>query len=136
MDISRGVSAENGSILHEGIEYSTDEWYEAEEDGIHTRFGCPCLKRVCLWKCCPEGEAFFNSSCNTTTISEVNPFNPPIYKGQEQLDLAAQGHFFFMYNRLCEERYLVDPSLSSEELYIQQVRGFLLLLPDNLNLEK
>lgn len=132
LDISVGVIVtENGSMIHNGVEYGMGEWYEAEEDGVQKRFGCPCIRRTCLWKCCGGGEAFLNKTCNATEITEVNPFNPPVFEGQKQLNISAHEHFFYMYNQLCiEDRYLVDPSLSSEELYIQQVEFFKLPKPE------
>ncbi|XP_037971181.2 G-protein coupled receptor Mth2 isoform X2 [Plutella xylostella] len=123
VDITGAVRLDNGSVLSGGLEYSSEEWYEETKDGATMLLGCPCLKRTCVWKCCGDGEAFFGRSCNATDASEVNPFSPPVYNGTAALDVEAHDLFFYMHTAMgdvCEDRYLVDPGASNEQIYIQQ----------------
>ncbi|CAH2048682.1 unnamed protein product, partial [Iphiclides podalirius] len=121
LNITGGVEFSNGSVIHGGLEYVSGAWYDLEEDGALIRLGCPCIGRVCLWKCCGEGEAFSNKTCAATDHAAANPFSPPIFRGKEPLDVAAHSSFFFMHSRLCDERYLVDTSSPTERIFIQQV---------------
>lgn len=122
IDVTSADVFANGSIVHDGIEYKKEVWYEVEEDGEKLRFGCPCIGRICLWRCCQPGEIFEDRNCTSSDLPEVNPFSPSVYNGRELTNVNAADHFFYMYNRLCEERYLVDTMLNNEELYIQEVR--------------
>lgn len=121
LNITSGVEYSNGSVIYDEVEYAKENWYEVEEEGVTVRFGCPCVGRVCLWKCCGDGQAFFNKSCEATDYAVVNPFSPPVFKGKEAIDVTAKRSFFYMYSRLCDDRYLVDPSSPTEEIFIQQV---------------
>lgn len=120
LNITGGVEFHNGTVLFDGVQYTRKTWYDLEEDGIVTRYGCPCIGRPCLWKCCGEGQAFFNKSCLNTDYSAVNPFNPSVHRGKDQVDFASN-KFFYMYTRLCTERYLVDPNTGREDIFIQEV---------------
>ncbi|CAK1580414.1 unnamed protein product [Parnassius mnemosyne] len=120
LNITNGVTFPNGSIIYDGVEYKRETWYELEEDGTTVRLGCPCIERVCLWKCCNKGQAFFNKSCADTDDSTVNPFSPPVYKGRDPLNVTSHSHYFYMYSRLCEDRYLLDTNSPTEEIFIQE----------------
>lgn len=124
LDISGGVLHDNGSVVYDGFEYTSSTWYEVEEDERVIRYGCPCINRVCVYKCCGLGEAFFNTTCRETDLAEVNPFSPSVYKGKELSNLLAHEHFFYMYRRPCNDRYLVDTASGVEELYIQEVSSY------------
>ncbi|KPJ08556.1 hypothetical protein RR48_12309 [Papilio machaon] len=119
LNITNGVVFDNGTVLFNGVQYTRETWYDLEEDGVVTRYGCPCIGRTCLWKCCGEGQAFFNKSCLDTDYSAANPFNPPVHKGKDQVDFASN-KFFYMYTKLCTERYLVDPNTGLEDIFIQE----------------
>ncbi|XP_045536560.1 G-protein coupled receptor Mth2 [Papilio machaon] len=119
LNITNGVVFDNGTVLFDGVQYTRETWYDLEEDGVVTRYGCPCIGRTCLWKCCGEGQAFFNKSCLNTDYSAANPFNPPVHKGKDQVDFASN-KFFYMYTKLCTERYLVDPNTGLEDIFIQE----------------
>lgn len=120
-NITIGEVYPNGSVIHGGIEYPRASWYEEVEDGVSIRLGCPCIGRVCLWKCCADGQMYVNNRCNTTDVVAASPFNPPVFKGKDPVNVVASQHFFYMYNELCKEKYLVDSMSSYEEIYIQEV---------------
>lgn len=124
IDITSGEVFANGSIVHNGIEYSKSVWYEVQENEEMLRFGCPCIGRTCLWKCCNLGEMVVNVNCTSSDMPEVNPFSPSIYMGRELVEVEAKDHFFYMTNRPCQLRYLVDTLVDDEELFIQEVRSF------------
>lgn len=119
LNITNGELFENGSVIFEGLEYPSSVWYEVTEDGVISRMGCPCVGRVCVWKCCPAGQAYYNRQCKESELEVVNPFSPPLFKGVNPVNGTAQ--FFYMNNRLCEDRYMVDSSSPYEEMYIQEV---------------
>lgn len=121
VDISDGEVHQNGSVLLNGIEFTNRAWYEVDQNGTMVRFGCPCINRICMWKCCGPEQAFYNMSCTNSTLTEVNPFNPPLYSGKEPLAKQAQDTFFYMYGQTCEVRYLVDTN--SDQLFLQEVSG-------------
>lgn len=123
IDITTAEVFANGSIVHNGIEYSRSVWYEVEENGEKLRFGCPCIGRTCLWKCCNLGEMYVNRNCTSSDSPEVNPFSPSVYTGTETVNVEAKDHFFYMTNRVCDERYLVDTLVANEALFIQKVRS-------------
>uniref|UniRef100_A0A1E1WCB0 G-protein coupled receptors family 2 profile 2 domain-containing protein n=2 Tax=Pectinophora gossypiella TaxID=13191 RepID=A0A1E1WCB0_PECGO len=132
LDISTGELFENGTVIHNGIEYPSSAWYTVVEEGREVRFGCPCIGRTCLWKCCAEGHMYFNKSCTATDMEEVNPFRPTVFKGRDPLDVAADRHFFYMYNRPCTDRYLVDTLSSRDEVFVQE-NGTLYEIVNNLH---
>ncbi|CAH0715419.1 unnamed protein product, partial [Brenthis ino] len=119
LNITNGVQYENGSIIFDDIEYISSSWFQEEVDGVLTTFGCPCIGRVCLWKCCDLGMMYLNRTCTEVDNSEVNPFRPPVYKGREMSTLTANQHFFYMYRLSCE-KYLVDSNTPGEDIYIQE----------------
>ncbi|XP_026499602.1 G-protein coupled receptor Mth2-like isoform X1 [Vanessa tameamea] len=121
LNITNGLKFENGSIIYDGLEYIETTWYEEAINDEVVRFGCPCIGRVCLWKCCGAGMMFLNKTCKEVDVSEstVHPFNPTVYKGREPSNLTANQHFFYMYGPSCE-KYLVDSNSSGEEIYIQE----------------
>lgn len=125
IDITSAEVFANGSVIHNGIEYSPNLWYDVEENGEKLRFGCPCIERNCLWKCCNLGEMHVDRNCTSSDSPEVNPFSPSIYAGREPVNVVAKDHFFYMTNRLCTERYQVDTLVENEELFIQEVRSSL-----------
>lgn len=124
IDITSAEVFRNGSIVHNGIEYLKSVWYEVEENGEKLRFGCPCIGRVCLWKCCDVGEMYVDRNCSSSDSPEVNPFSPTVYMGTQPVNVVAKDHFFYMNNRVCDERYLVDTLVVNENLFIQEVRSF------------
>ncbi|XP_072949346.1 G-protein coupled receptor Mth2-like [Epargyreus clarus] len=119
LNITSGVILPNGNVLYGGIEFSSDKWYEVEEDGVNVRFGCPCIGRICIWKCCNAREAFYNRSCTETDLPEVNPFSPAVYNGRNATNITAHQHFFYMHKLSCE-KYVVDSISPYEEIYIQE----------------
>ncbi|XP_045498416.1 G-protein coupled receptor Mth2-like [Colias croceus] len=119
LDISEGVKYENDSIIFNGIEYPKGKWYDFVEDGNTTTFGCPCIGRLCLWRCCDPGQAFLNRSCTDMNIPEINPFNPPVFKGTQPTNISALERFFYMHKISCE-KYLVPSNFMEEEIYIQE----------------
>lgn len=54
VDISDGVKNPDGTILHQGIVYDDSSIIR---DGDMVR-GCPCLKKLCARKCCPEVQKY------------------------------------------------------------------------------
>lgn len=123
LNITDGEAFQNGSVFHDGVEYIRSSWYEVEEEGVVSRMGCPCIGRVCLWKCCPEGQALndFRECQDSDSLGVENPFNPPVYKGADRVNVTAHERFFYMTNRLCDERYMVDTAAPNEKLYVQEV---------------
>lgn len=122
IDITSAEVFANGSIVHNGIEYTQSVWYEVVENGEKLRFGCPCIERICLWKCCDPGEMYVDRNCTSSDWPDVNPFSPSVYKGRELVNVVANDHFFYMHNRLCFDRYRVDTQVGNEDLFIQEVR--------------
>ncbi|CAF4934006.1 unnamed protein product [Pieris macdunnoughi] len=125
LNITEGVKFENESILFEDVEYVKGNWFELE-DGT---FGCPCIGRTCLWKCCGAGQAYVNRSCTDVDMTEVNPFNPPVYKGAEATSINASAQFFYKYTLSCP-KYLVG-ARNNEFTYIQK-NGTLYEIADGL----
>ncbi|CAH0585607.1 unnamed protein product [Chrysodeixis includens] len=119
VDITGGVLYDNRSVIYEDVEYKTGTWYESDENGTTVRWGCPCIGRICVHRCCSRSEAIYNG-CTFTNDSAINPFSPPVYNGKVLSGLAAHEHFFYMYQRPCSDSYLVDSGAAGEELYIQQ----------------
>lgn len=117
LDITEGWVHPNGSILLYGIEFTTDNWYEVEETNQTTRYGCPCIGRICMFKCCPDGQEFHNKSCLGSNSTDA--FSPQLFKEQEPSALKAEDSFFYMHGRVCEESYLAIDGV--EQLYIQEV---------------
>lgn len=124
LNITTGVKYENGSVIHDGLEFKSDAWYEVEEDGVVSILGCPCIGRICVHRCCGSGSMFYNTTCTESNASAINPFSPAVYKGRELTEIQAHEHFFYLYVRPCAESYLVDSGASSEELYLQEVSQF------------
>lgn len=124
LDITNGVKHQNGSVIHDGVEYKSGTWYKEEVQGSVIIYGCPCIGRTCIWKCCGSQQAFFNRACNETDLSAVNPFSPPVYKGRELQNITAYEHFFYFYGRPCNDSYIVDTAFDGEELFVQAVGGF------------
>lgn len=122
LDITKGVVFENSSVLYDGLEYIYGSWYEVEDNGTTVRLGCPCIGRICVHRCCSRGSAFFNSMCTETNSSAINPFSPPVYNGKQLSSLVAHEQFFYLYQRPCNDSYLVDSGVANEELYIQEVK--------------
>ncbi|XP_041979059.1 G-protein coupled receptor Mth2-like [Aricia agestis] len=113
VDVSSGERYSNGSIVHAGVEYTSGTWYQSENGTL----GCPCLVRICLWKCCGENQSYVNRSCQDTSSDE--PFNPPVYNGTELTEISAIHHFYYMHNIKCD-KYLVDSNSSAEDMYLQE----------------
>lgn len=126
LNITDGVQYDNGSIIFDGLEYTSSSWFEEEINGMYTQFGCPCIGRVCLWKCCNTGMMYLNKTCSPADRTEVNPFNPPVFKGQEKSNVIANQHFFYMSGLACD-KYLVDSNTPGEEIYLQEVSSMLFL---------
>lgn len=120
LNITNGVVFENGSVVHDGLEYPDGTWYVSDVDGSDVRFGCPCIGRLCLWKCCGIGQMFLNRTCGDADASEANPFNPPVFKGRELTQVVAYKHFFYMPRQSCD-MYAVDSNAPNEEIYLQEV---------------
>lgn len=124
LDITEGWVHSNGSILLYGIEFITGTWYEVVESNQTTRYGCPCIGRACMFKCCPAGQEYLNSVCVDSNSSD--PFSPQLFKEQEPSALKAEDTFFYLHGRACDDSYLADSGV--EELYIQEVRVCILIL--------
>ncbi|XP_028172671.1 uncharacterized protein LOC114361726 [Ostrinia furnacalis] len=122
LNITSGELFSNGSVLHDGIEYVKSSWYEVVEDGVSSLMGCPCIGRVCLWKCCPNGQSlnFLRKCQDSDTLGVESFFSPPVFKGVDRVNVLAHEKFFYISNLLCDEKYMVDPSLPYEEFYIQE----------------
>lgn len=121
VDITTGVVHANGSITHDNVEYGPGRWYKGElENGATVTYGCPCIDHVCINKCCGRTQAFLNRSCENTDSDTVNPFSPTVYKGRVPTNVTASEHFYYFYRRPCNDSYGVDPSSSTEELFIQE----------------
>lgn len=118
LNITEGLVHPNGSILLYGIEFITGTWYEVEESNQTVRYGCPCIGRTCMFKCCPAGQEYFNSLCVDSNSS--NTFSPQLYKEQQLSALKAEDTFFYLHGRACDDNYLAVSGV--EELYIQEVR--------------
>ncbi|CAG9786836.1 unnamed protein product [Diatraea saccharalis] len=63
---------------------------------------------------------YIGKECRDTDLGVVNPFSPPVFKGAAPINVTAHERFFYMHNRLCEERYIADTNFPSNELYLQQ----------------
>lgn len=124
LNITDGLQFPNGSIIYENVEYIEGTWYEKTVEDVMLKYGCPCIIRPCIWKCCDEGQAFFDRSCNFTDDESINPFSPQVFKGKWPVSVDADKHFFFMYGIPCGDRYLLDSSESGVEMFIQEVRSF------------
>ncbi|VVC86620.1 unnamed protein product [Leptidea sinapis] len=120
VNITGGPVFENGSIIFDGFEYASGKWYEIVEDGVAAVFGCPCIGRICLWKCCGAGQAFLNRSCSEINETEENYFSPTVFKEKEATNIVAKEHFVYMFDLSCE-KYLVDSSSPDEEIYLQEI---------------
>lgn len=120
LDISDGFVHDNGSVFMFGIEFTKQSWYDVVENETTVRFGCPCIERLCMWKCCEVKQAFYNLSCENSSLAEVDPFSPQMYKGQEPSAVLARNTFFYMHGTPCVERYLVDTGVG-EQLFLQEV---------------
>ncbi|XP_039753627.1 G-protein coupled receptor Mth2-like [Pararge aegeria] len=129
LNITTGITFENGSVLYDGLEYVDGTWYVLDIDGLDVRFGCPCIGRRCLWKCCGIGQMFLNRTCADVDVSEANPFNPPVFKGRDPVNVIAHLNFFYMPRQSCE-MYLVDSNSPVEEIYLQE-NGSLLEIATN-----
>ncbi|KAM3965299.1 G-protein coupled receptor Mth2 [Aphomia sociella] len=116
INITDGVLYVNGSVIHNGLEYKSETWYEVDA----VRWGCPCIGRMCIWKCCGPNKLYKNNECTESDLDVVNPFNPPVHKGREVLTINAHEHFFYMYSTLCVDKYLVDSGSDYEELFLQE----------------
>lgn len=121
VNVTSGDLQDGDSILHEGTVYKSEQWYEVVEDGIVSRLGCPCLDRVCIKKCCKQNYMYINNSCQAITHESLRFFSPNVYKGKDLLNITAHLHFFYLYELQCS-KYLIDPPIDLEELYIQEVR--------------
>lgn len=123
LNITEGWVHPNGSIFQYGIEFTSENWYEVEENNqTTTRYGCPCIGRICMFKCCPAGQMYYNSSCRES--DSTDPFSPPLFKEQEPSALKADDVFFYIHGRACEDSYLADTGV--EDLYIQEVSVLLM----------
>ncbi|RVE50886.1 hypothetical protein evm_004453 [Chilo suppressalis] len=120
LNITGGELLANGSVFHDGIVYGISAWFKSETDGVESWFGCPCIGRLCVWKCCPKGQAMYGRVCGDSDLGVVNPFSPTVFKGLEPSNVKAHERFFYMDNRLCDDRYLVNTSLPYNEIYLQQ----------------
>ncbi|XP_060803122.1 G-protein coupled receptor Mth2 [Amyelois transitella] len=121
INITSGDLQDGNSILHGGLVYKTGQWYEVEEDGIVSRFGCPCLEsnRVCIRKCCNPRHMYLGYTCKEPPEESLLVFNPKVHKGKDLLNVTASLHFFYLHGLQCD-KYLVDPSVDPEVLYIQE----------------
>ncbi|XP_061383795.1 G-protein coupled receptor Mth2-like isoform X1 [Danaus plexippus] len=119
VNITEGVLYENKSIIHDGVEYVSGSWYEENNNGVMNLFGCPCIGRLCLWKCCGKGQMYVNRSCTDVDRDVVHPFNPPVFKGRDPSNRTAVKNFFFMYLPSCP-KYLVDSNNAGEEIFLQE----------------
>ncbi|KAL4716703.1 hypothetical protein ACJJTC_004822 [Scirpophaga incertulas] len=120
LDITDGVLQLNGSVIFDGLEFKSNAWFETQSDGVTVRRGCPCIGRECLWKCCPKEQWLVGRDCVDTDMPVVNPFSPTLYKGVDKTSVQAHTRFYYMHNRLCDDRYIVDTNIPNEELYIQE----------------
>lgn len=120
LDITNGAKHPNASVIFEGVEYKSGTWYELEENGTTLVMGCPCIGRKCVHRCCKPGSAFYNG-CTETDSSAINPFSPPLYNGKVASNMVAHEQFFYLYQRPCNDSYLVDSGSAGEELYMQEV---------------
>ncbi|KAJ2949206.1 hypothetical protein O0L34_g6152 [Tuta absoluta] len=115
VNITDGALFENGSVLFEDVEYTSSQWYEVSEEGQDVRYGCPCIGRICLWKCCGDGEMLVKKDCAASNASEVNPFKPPVYKGRDLTEVDATQHFFYLHNvKQCATKFIVDTDFGDE----------------------
>ncbi|KOB73813.1 Methuselah-like protein 10, partial [Operophtera brumata] len=117
LNITEGWLHPNNSIFQYGIEFKSGSWYEVKENDQTTRYGCPCIEKLCMFKCCPAGQLFYNSTCWESDSME--PFSPPLFKEQEPSALKVDDTFYYLYGRACAQGYLADTGV--EELYIQEV---------------
>lgn len=119
VDLSGGQEYANGTIVQDNVVYDNGTWYEKVVDGVLMRYGCPCVRRKCLRKCCEKGSAYFGSTCNSS--QEMSFFRPQLYKGVTPVHTRADQHFFFLYGLSCEDKYLLDPSGKDTHMFIQEV---------------
>ena len=127
LDITNGVKYPNSSVIFEGVEYKDGTWYELEKNGTTLVMGCPCIGRKCVHRCCERGSAFYNG-CTETDNPAIHPFSPPVYNGRVVSSVVAHEQFFYLYERPCNDSYLVDSATAGEELYLQEVTLFICLL--------
>lgn len=63
VDISDGERFDNGTILKNGVYYEPSNYFENDT----VIMGCICNLRICVMKCCPEGEYYdSNRTCAPT----------------------------------------------------------------------
>lgn len=117
LTITDGLQHENGSISYNGLIYPSGSWYEDELDNVSVILGCPCIGRICMFKCCPDEQEYVGSDCVSSNTSA--PFSPPLFKEQQPSALKAHESFFYLHGRTCDDSFLADTAIV--ELYIQEV---------------
>ncbi|XP_022917468.2 G-protein coupled receptor Mth2-like isoform X2 [Onthophagus taurus] len=116
------------NISYQGFTYSEDKYFQLDDDNT-TIYGCVCLVKTCVKKCCPEGEMFINDSCGLSD-DLVKSLDPEIYGGTEVINVTDTSKHIITVNFSCENRYryMLDPITYPEyDSFYLQVDGSLYL---------
>ncbi|KAK4872552.1 hypothetical protein RN001_014581 [Aquatica leii] len=119
VNISNGHRLSDGKIEHEGVVYS--EANQIELEGY--AYGCVCNIWSCVRKCCPEGFAVINGTCQKNDAV----FILNVYNYTEQIN--ATDLIRVVYNRNCDKKlkFVLSPLTEEVDAFYVQQNGFLYL---------
>lgn len=127
VDITSGTKLPNGAIKHNGLIYSSKQYFSLTDDvnEEHTR-GCICSVKTCMRKCCPLDYRLENNVCVPSVEDTVKDFNPKIHLMDKEISkLTVKNHFSIVHNHLCPEetvKIILDPYDRPEDaFYLQDV---------------
>ncbi|KAK9739559.1 Methuselah N-terminus [Popillia japonica] len=109
IDITNGTR--NGDIIiYNGIYFTIDDYFHFQ----NKTYGCICDIKVCLPKCCGEGNRWVNNRCQKdTSIPRI-----PIHRGTEVLDLEENNFYLIKMGTTCDGQLTVLPGMIKS--YIQE----------------
>lgn len=109
VNISSAEEDADGNLRTEGLVYPPGTFYKF--DG--SVFGCPCLLKPCVRKCCKADEKFDLDSeepvppCVQSNSTSFKPFRRNVYtsnsgrKEDLQLKFVQEDHFVFLHGNVC-----------------------------------
>lgn len=109
--INEGVQLPNKSIIFNGIEYPTNQYYEVKNEGIELR-GCICNIKKCIRLCCPHGSfmkkmQFEKVECNQHKAAKN--FHADVQDENGRIDHLNLDQHFGYVNRVCRLHFAPDP---------------------------